>query len=123
MNRGFKKIDPEKLKAYVKEHPDHTQKEMAEAFGCCNQAISKALRRCGITRKKKNTRYKEQKPEKVEAYLKEMEEFLSEKIAYVDESGIDQYLYRKYAYALRGETVTERIQERNFREPILLLHS
>ncbi len=53
LNRGFKKIDPEKLKAYVKEHPDHTQKEMAEAFGCCNQAISKALQRCGITRKKR----------------------------------------------------------------------
>ncbi len=53
LNRGFKKIDPEKLKAYVKEYPDHTQKEMAEAFGCCNQAISKALEHCGITRKKK----------------------------------------------------------------------
>ena len=49
LQRGFKKIDPEKLKAYVKEHPDITQKEMAEAFGCCNQAISKALKRCGIT--------------------------------------------------------------------------
>ena len=53
LNRGFKKIDSEKLKTYVKEHPDATQKEMAEAFGCCNQAISKALRRCGITRKKR----------------------------------------------------------------------
>ena len=53
LNRSFKKIDPEKLKAYVKEHPDETQKEMAEAFGCCNQAIIKALKRCGITRKKR----------------------------------------------------------------------
>ena len=53
LNRSFKKTDPEKLKAYVKEHPDETQKEMAEAFGCCNQAISKALKRCGITRKKR----------------------------------------------------------------------
>lgn len=52
LNRGFKKIDPEKLKAYVKEHPDATQQEMADEFGCCNQAISKALKRCGITRKK-----------------------------------------------------------------------
>ncbi|MDE5753827.1 MAG: transposase [Oscillospiraceae bacterium] len=38
-----------------------------------------------------------------------MEEILPEKIAYVDESGIDQYFYREYAYAPRGETVTERI--------------
>ncbi len=53
LNRGFKKIDPEKLKAYVKEHPDDTQQEMAKASGCCNQAISKALKRCGITLKKR----------------------------------------------------------------------
>ena len=53
LNRGFKKIDPEKLKAYVREHPDATQKEISEIFGCCNQAVSKALKRCGITRKKR----------------------------------------------------------------------
>ena len=63
LHRGFKKIDPEKLKAYVKEHPDDTQQQMAEVFGCCNQAISKALKRCKITRKKKRhfTRNKIQK--------------------------------------------------------------
>ena len=53
LNRGFKKIDPEKLKAYVESHPDATQQEMADVFGCCNQAISKALKRLKITRKKK----------------------------------------------------------------------
>lgn len=53
LNRSFKKIDPEKLKAYVKEHPDATQQEMADEFGCCNQAISKALKRNQITRKKR----------------------------------------------------------------------
>ncbi len=53
LNRGFKKIDPEKLRAYVKEHPDDNQQQIAEAFGCCNQSVSKALKRCGITRKKK----------------------------------------------------------------------
>lgn len=53
LKRGFKKIDPEKLKAYVKEHPDSIQKEMAESFGCSVEAISKALKRCGITRKKR----------------------------------------------------------------------
>lgn len=63
LNRGFKKIDPEKLKAHVKEHPDDTQQEMAEVFGCCNQAISKALKRCRITRKKRQygTKNKHQK--------------------------------------------------------------
>ena len=53
LNRSFKKIDPEKLKAYVREYPDATQKEISKIFGCCNQAVSKALKRCGITRKKR----------------------------------------------------------------------
>ena len=52
LNRGFKKIDPEKLRAYVKEHPDETQREIADAFHCSNQAVSKAPERLDITRKK-----------------------------------------------------------------------
>ena len=53
VKRGFKKIDPEKLRVYVKEHPDATQQEIAQEFHCCNQAISKALKRLKITRKKR----------------------------------------------------------------------
>jgi len=53
LKRSFKKIDPAKLRTYVKEHPDDTQQEIADAFGCCNQAVSKALKRLKITRKKK----------------------------------------------------------------------
>ena len=55
LNRTYKKINPEKLKVYVKEHPDATEQEMAEEFGCCNQAISKALKRNKITRKKRQS--------------------------------------------------------------------
>ena len=53
LNRSFKKVDPEKLREYVRKHPDDTQGEIAVEFGCCNQAISKALKRLGITRKKR----------------------------------------------------------------------
>ena len=53
LKRGFKKIDPEKLRTHVKEHPDATQQEIADVFGCSSQAVSKALRRLNITRKKK----------------------------------------------------------------------
>ena len=52
LNRSFKKIDPAKLRTYVQEHPDATQQEIADAFGCCNQAVSKVLKRLNITRKK-----------------------------------------------------------------------
>ena len=64
--------------------------------------------------KKKTARYKEQNPEKVEKYLNEIKDILPQKIAYADESGIDTCLYREYAYAPRGEKVTERISGRKF---------
>lgn len=53
LHRTFRKINPEKLKAYVAEHPDAYQSEMAEAFGCSESGIRDALRRNKITRKKR----------------------------------------------------------------------
>lgn len=40
---------------YVKAHPDATQNEMAEYFDCSDTAIGKALKRNGITRKKRRS--------------------------------------------------------------------
>ena len=37
-----------------------------------------------------------------------------EKIVYVDETGIDKFLHRKYALALRGEKVYERVRGNKF---------
>ena len=48
----WRKIDPEKLRKYVDEHPDAYQHEIAEAFGVRLYAIQKALKRLKITRKK-----------------------------------------------------------------------
>ena len=53
LHRGFRKIDPEKLKTYVAEHPDAYQSEMAEAFGCSESGIRNALELYKITRKKR----------------------------------------------------------------------
>lgn len=53
LQRSFRKIDPEKLKAYVAEHPDAYQSEMAKEFGCSESGIRDALRRHKITRKKR----------------------------------------------------------------------
>ena len=46
--RPYKKIDPEKLKAYVEEHPDAYPKEIAKEFKCCETAIRNALERLHI---------------------------------------------------------------------------
>ena len=53
LHRSFRKIDPARLKAYVAEHPDAYQSEMAEAFGCSESGIRYALRLHKITRKKR----------------------------------------------------------------------
>ena len=47
-----KKIDPVKLVAYFEENPDSYLCEAAEHFGCSINAIFKARKRLGITRKK-----------------------------------------------------------------------
>ena len=54
LQRQARKLPPEQLAAYVSEHPDAYQREIAEVFGCRDTAVSKALRRQGITRKKRH---------------------------------------------------------------------
>ena len=51
--RQPKKIDPEKLRAYVAANPDAYEYEIAAEFGCVRSAVQKALKRLGITRKKR----------------------------------------------------------------------
>ena len=53
--RPFRKLDPEKLKSYVSEHPDAYLQEIGDAFGCSDTAVRKAFRRLGITRKKRRS--------------------------------------------------------------------
>jgi len=49
---GFPKIDLEKLKTYLAEHPDAYQKEMAQEFGCSESGIRYVLKQQKIMRKK-----------------------------------------------------------------------
>jgi transposase len=55
LNRSFKKIDPVRLESYVAKHPDAYLTEIAEEFGCGESAVRKALKKLGITRKKRQT--------------------------------------------------------------------
>jgi transposase len=48
-----KKLDPEKLKAYVVSHPEAYLSEIGEAFNCSTSSVFSALKRLKITRKKK----------------------------------------------------------------------
>jgi len=53
LNRTHKKIDPQKLEQYIEEHPDAYLGEIAKVFNCSDTAVSKALKKLKITRKKK----------------------------------------------------------------------
>ena len=48
-----RKIDPNQLEQYVKEHPDAYLKEMAKHFNCKPSSMHNALVKQKITRKKK----------------------------------------------------------------------
>ena len=49
----YKKIDDQKLIAYVEQNPDHFLSEIGQHFGLTLQAVFYALRRLKITRKKR----------------------------------------------------------------------
>ena len=53
VSRKQRKLEPEKLRKYIKSHPDAYQREIAEAFKCTKSAVSLALIKHGITRGKK----------------------------------------------------------------------
>ena len=50
----------------------------------------------------------------VKEYIEKIKYLSKEKIVYVDETGIGKFLYRKYARALRGEKVYERVRGNKF---------
>jgi len=53
LKRSWRKIDPEKLLADVKAHPDDFDEERAMRFGCSRQGIESARKKHGISRKKR----------------------------------------------------------------------
>jgi len=53
LKRSAKKVCPTKLREYVRENPDAYQTEIAEIFGCSQSAVSQAMKKSKITRKKR----------------------------------------------------------------------
>ena len=51
--RSWRKIEPEKLKADVADHPDDFDWERAARLGCSRGGIESARKKHGITRKKR----------------------------------------------------------------------
>jgi transposase len=53
LNRKPRKLNRERLREYVNEHPDAYLREMAKEFGVGKTCIASALKEIGITIKKK----------------------------------------------------------------------
>ena len=64
--------------------------------------------------KKKTKRYEEQDPQKVDEYQKKIEGVAPENIVYIDETGIDNFLYREYARSFRGIPVYGAVKGRKY---------
>ena len=52
VKRSFRKLDPEKLKQFLAQHPDAYLREIAAEFGCCEITVTYVCQRLKITRKK-----------------------------------------------------------------------
>ena len=81
-------------------------------FRCCRVLRTQTL---WYYSKKKTKRYREQDPVKVAAYLDAIADIPASRIAYVDETGIDSYLYREYAYSPKGVPVYGKISGHKYK--------
>ena len=82
--------------------------------------MHKIVRAQGVTTswdhaQKKTKRYREQDSEQVAEYMREMAKVSIEDIAYVDETGIDAYLYREYGWSKRGSPLVGMVSGRKYK--------
>ena len=96
------------MKAFVGAHSDTFLREITAHFDCIVPSVWAALKQIHVTLKK-TTSFKEQNPEKVAEFLYILNILKDLPVVYIDETGIDRYLYRPYARAPTGEKVYEKI--------------
>ncbi|RRD89233.1 IS630 family transposase [Conchiformibius steedae] len=112
------KLDMPKLARYVEQHPDAYLYEIAREFDCTASAVLYALRRLGITRKKRPATYKEQDPKKVKHYLQQLAKLTRRsdyQTVYLDETGFDACLPRPYGRCPKGRVLKAKISGKGYR--------
>ena len=114
-----RKIPLEELKSFVEAHPDAFLREIVAHFNCVVPSVWAALKQINVTLKK-TTSFKEQNPEKVDEFLYILNILKDLPVVYINETGIDRYLYRPYARAPRGEKVYEKIIGRRFERTLIV---
>lgn len=104
-----RKLPLDRLEHYVEEHPDAFLREIAEHFNCSIPFVWAALKKVKRPQPIKNKIAK-----KVRRYLDVLACFPKTPIVYIDETGIDTYLYRHKARAPRGERGYDKASGRRF---------
>ena len=64
---------------------------------------------------KKKTTYKEQNHHKVDEYINKISAIPKDRLEYLDETGIDNYMYRPRAWSRKGRYIYENISGRRYR--------
>jgi transposase len=101
----------QRLRHLVQQRPDATLDELARRLGvaCSRMAIWRALRKLGITRKKKTLHARERDSPRVRklrrAFGQELAEVDPARLVFVDESGTNTAMTPPYGRAPRGERV------------------
>ncbi|WP_141666751.1 IS630-like element ISSsu3 family transposase, partial [Streptococcus suis] len=109
-----RKVDRDKLKNYLETHPDAYLTEIASEFDCHPTAIHYALKAMGYTPKKKSCTYYEQDPEKVELFLKELNNLSHLTPVYIDETGFETCFHREYGRSLKGQLIKGKVSGRRY---------
>jgi transposase len=103
--------DVERLRELIREQPDATLDELRDRLGvgCSRMAISRALKKLRITRKKKVLHASERDTPKVrrqrQAFRKKVAEIEPEYLVFVDETGANTAMTRTHGRAPEGERV------------------
>jgi transposase len=111
---GHEKIPPDELRAYILAHPDAYLSEIGVRFNCTDEAVCKALRKVKIARKK-TLGYSESDESCRQSYQEMISSIAKENIVFVDETGIDKYLYRPYGRAPKGERVLGKVSGKKYK--------
>jgi transposase len=103
--------DLERLRELIRQQPDATLEELRQRLGvaCSTMAISRALRRLGLPRKKKVPRAQEQDRPEVQQQRREFQAELAgvdpHRLVFVDECGVNTAMTRTHGRAPAGQRV------------------
>lgn len=112
--RPWRKINPEEVIAFVEKHSDLTLAEYGEHFGIKASSMFNVFKRLKISRKKKTISYKERDEHKRAVFLQQIASFPKESLVFVDESGIDSFIFRSHGWSKRGHAAYGNVSGKRF---------